>query len=56
LALPLRVIGGLSSEGWARSPPPTRRAIDWDRIVVLYEALNRVVAVAMASGPAQLWP
>ncbi|WP_366928517.1 RNA polymerase sigma factor [Catellatospora citrea] len=48
----------------AHASAPTVEATDWDRIVVLYEALdriapspvvelNRAVAVAMASGPAQ---
>ena len=48
----------------AHASAPSVEATDWDRIVVLYEALgrvapspvvelNRAVAVAMASGPAQ---
>ena len=48
----------------AHATAPSVEATDWDRIVVLYEALgrvapspvvelNRAVAVAMASGPAQ---
>ncbi|TCO22330.1 RNA polymerase sigma factor (sigma-70 family) [Kribbella steppae] len=48
----------------AHASAPSFEATDWDRIVVLYEALgrvapspvvelNRAVAVAMASGPAQ---